>query len=60
MYKLIEAHSQIRRIEQIPIEEIRLKMAQTDNDVDECASRLKTPSEALRRHLRGLGLIKPI
>lgn len=57
MYKLIEANSQIRRIEQIPTEEIRQQLIASDNQVELCAAQLKTPSEALRRHLKGLGLI---
>jgi DNA-binding NtrC family response regulator len=44
MYKLIESHSQVRRAEQIP-------------PAEACARQLRTPSEALRRHLRGLGLL---
>jgi len=57
MYKLIENNSQIRRVEQIPPEEIRTQLNATDASIEQCASRLKTPSEALRRHLKGLGLI---
>lgn len=57
MYKLLETHSQIRRVEQIAVEEIRSALAASDGDVERCAALLKTPSEALRRHLRGLGLL---
>ncbi|MDO9193320.1 MAG: hypothetical protein Q7U12_10520, partial [Undibacterium sp.] len=57
MYKLLEAHAQIRRIEQISEEEIRQSLETSAGDVERCASLLKTPSEALRRHLRGLGLL---
>jgi two-component system nitrogen regulation response regulator GlnG len=57
MYKLIEANSQIRRVEQIPAEEIRAHLDAVNNHVEDCAARLKTPSEALRRHLKGLGWI---
>lgn len=57
MYKLIESNSQIRRVEQIPAEEIRAQLQLANNHVEQCASRLKTPSEALRRHLKGLGWI---
>ncbi len=57
MYKLLEAHSQIRRVEQIGIEEIRQSLADSAGDVERCAALLKTPTEALRRHLRGLGLL---
>ncbi|MBR7799557.1 sigma 54-interacting transcriptional regulator [Undibacterium fentianense] len=58
MYKLIEANAQIRRIEQIPAEEIRQEFYAVDMVVESCAANLKTPTEALRRHLRGLGWIK--
>lgn len=57
MYKLIDANSQIRRVEQIPSEEIREHLSAVNNHVEQCAARLKTPSEALRRHLKGLGWI---
>lgn len=57
MYKLIDANSQIRRVEQIPAEEIREQLKATNNHIEQCAARLKTPSEALRRHLKGLGWI---
>jgi DNA-binding NtrC family response regulator len=57
MYKLIEANNQIRRIEQIPAEEIRHQLNLANNQVELCAAYLKTPSEALRRHLKGLGWI---
>jgi two-component system nitrogen regulation response regulator GlnG len=57
MYKLIDANSQIRRVEQIPAEEIREQLNATNNHIEQCAARLKTPSEALRRHLKGLGWI---
>lgn len=57
MYKLLETHSQIRRVEQIDQEEIRRALEASGGDVERCAALLKTPSEALRRHLRGLGLL---
>lgn len=57
MYKLIEANSQIRRVEQIPADELRSQFDSASGDVEKCASLLKTPSEALRRHLKGLGWI---
>lgn len=57
MYKLLESHSQIRRAEQITKEEITQALAQCSGDVEDCAAYLKTPTEALRRHLRGLGLV---
>ncbi len=53
MYKLLEQHPQIRRVEQIPTEEIRQALKTSAGDTEHCASLLKTPSEALRRHLRG-------
>jgi two-component system nitrogen regulation response regulator GlnG len=57
MYKLLEAHPEIRRVEQINQEEIRQAWELTQNNIELCASRLRTPNEALRRHLKGLGLI---
>ncbi|MBC3872347.1 sigma 54-interacting transcriptional regulator [Undibacterium flavidum] len=57
MYKLIDANSQIRRVEQIPAEEIREHLDAANYLVEQCAASLKTPSEALRRHLKGLGWI---
>jgi two-component system nitrogen regulation response regulator GlnG len=52
MYKLLEAHPQIRNLDCISQEEIRLAMVDCGGDVERCASRLKTPAEPLRRHLR--------
>lgn len=60
MYKLLASHSQIRRAEQIAKEEIRQALAQCGGDVEDCAARLKTPTEALRRHLRVLGIDRDI
>jgi transcriptional regulator with GAF, ATPase, and Fis domain len=57
MYKLLESHSQIRRPEQITQAEISTALDQANGDLEACAKLLKTPSEALRRHLRGLGLL---
>ena len=54
MYKLIDANSKIRRVEKIPAEEIRQAWQNANNDIEICASLLKTPAEALRRHLRGI------
>ena len=54
MYKLLDAHSQIRHAEAIPSEEIRQTLAASAGDLERCASALKTPYEALRRHLRGV------
>jgi len=55
MYKLIEANSKIRRVEKISAKEIRSAWQASNGDIEVCASVLKTPAEALRRHLRGLG-----
>ncbi len=56
MYKLIEANSKVRRVEIIPYDEIQQAWKTANNDIEACASLLKTPAEALRRHLRGLAL----
>ena len=57
LYKLLETHPLIRRAEAIPAPELRAAVAEHGPDVDRCASRLRTPGEALRRHLRANGLI---
>jgi two-component system nitrogen regulation response regulator GlnG len=56
LYKLIEAHPAIRPAALIPAEEISGALRAHAGDLASCASQLKTPSEALRRHLRVLGL----
>ncbi|MFZ6731158.1 sigma 54-interacting transcriptional regulator [Undibacterium sp. Ji42W] len=56
MYKLLDNHRQIRRAEQIPIEEIRQSLETSAGDVEACAALLKTPSEALRRYLKVVGV----
>jgi transcriptional regulator with AAA-type ATPase domain len=56
LYKLIEAHAGIRPAALIPEAEIKGAMLAHGADVGVCASQLKTPVEALRRHLRVLGL----
>ncbi|HEY5798921.1 MAG TPA: sigma 54-interacting transcriptional regulator [Burkholderiaceae bacterium] len=56
MYKLLEAHPQVRRPEQIAVDELRQVLEACGGDVETCAARLRTPSEALRRYLRTLGL----
>ncbi|WP_404932240.1 sigma 54-interacting transcriptional regulator [Massilia atriviolacea] len=56
LYKLIEAHPAIRPAALIPREELDAALRAHGGDLALCASRLKTPSEALRRHLRVLGL----
>lgn len=57
MYKLIEGHPAIRRPEAIGLEELQQAVVQGGADVERCAALLLTPVEALRRHLRGLGLL---
>lgn len=57
MYKLIATHPQIRRAESIDRVELRSAMAAGGDDVRRCAAMLKTPAEALRRHLRLLGMV---
>lgn len=57
MYKLIEGHAQIRAASQIPAAEIAAALARCSGDLEACAALLKTPSEALRRHLRALDLV---
>lgn len=56
LYKLIEAHQGIRPAAAIPAAEIAAALHANGNDVAACAMNLKTPCEALRRHLRVLGL----
>lgn len=56
MYKLLESHPEIRRAEQIPLDEIRQALAQSGQQLAPCATLLKTPCEALRRHLQALGV----
>lgn len=57
MYKLLANHPLIRDVEQIPTEEIRSALAACGGNMAACASRLKTPVEALRRHVRAAGLL---
>ncbi|WP_353403826.1 helix-turn-helix domain-containing protein, partial [Duganella hordei] len=57
LYKLLQAHPQIRRVESIPVEELRQVLAQYAQDWQKCASVLRTPGEALRRHARLIGLL---
>lgn len=56
LYKLIEAHPTIRPAALIPPDEIGAALRANGGNLGLCASQLKTPSEALRRHLRVLGL----
>jgi DNA-binding NtrC family response regulator len=52
MYRLIAAHPHIRAAAAIPAPEIIAALAQCGGALGACAALLKTPSEALRRHLR--------
>jgi len=54
LYKLLDEHSRIRRAERIPVEEIERALAASKGDVARCAALLRTPAEALRRHVRRL------
>jgi two-component system nitrogen regulation response regulator GlnG len=55
LYKLIKQHPGIRRVQDIDSAELLAAMAAGRNDIQRCASILRTPAEALRRHLRTLG-----
>lgn len=57
MYKLIDDHPEIRPAAAIPLAELQSAVGACGDDVVLCAQMLKTPSEALRRHLRGIGLL---
>jgi transcriptional regulator with GAF, ATPase, and Fis domain len=57
MYKLLAAHPLVREAAAIPLEELRAALHVHQGDLAGCAKALKTPSEALRRQLRGHGLI---
>lgn len=59
MYKLMEAHPAIRQIGRIAPAEIDAALAASGGDAGRCAAALKTPSEALRRYLRGRAVGKP-
>ncbi|NRR28981.1 sigma-54-dependent Fis family transcriptional regulator [Oxalobacteraceae bacterium] len=54
MYRLIEEHPHIRRPDQIGEAELRAALAASGGELAACAAQLKTPAEALRRHLRHL------
>ncbi|UUZ49121.1 hypothetical protein LP420_01195 [Massilia sp. B-10] len=56
LYKLIEAHPGIRTAAAIGADELGAAWQACGADLASCAAYLKTPSEALRRHLRALGL----
>ncbi|WP_460533658.1 sigma 54-interacting transcriptional regulator [Chitinimonas naiadis] len=57
LYKLIDAHPDIRPAERIPEAELRAALQTAAGELTVCASLLQTPSEALRRRLRALGLM---
>jgi len=59
LYKLIEAHPEIRPAALIPHPELSAVARAFGGDVGLCASHLKTPAEALRRHMRSNGLDLP-
>jgi two-component system nitrogen regulation response regulator GlnG len=56
MYKLLDAHGEIRWAERIPAAEIEQALAACDGDVARCAVLLKTPTESLRREVRRLAV----
>jgi transcriptional regulator with AAA-type ATPase domain len=54
LYKLIGAHPGIRRPEDIEADVLRAALDASAGVLEQCAARLRTPVEALRRHLRAL------
>ena len=54
MYKLLDAHREIRWAERIPADEIERALAACGGDVGRCAEFLRTPTESLRREVRRL------
>jgi two-component system nitrogen regulation response regulator GlnG len=54
MYKLLDAHREIRWAERIPAAEIGAALAACGDDVARCAALLRTPTESLRREVRRL------
>ena len=56
MYKLLDAHREIRWAERIPADEIERALAACGGDVGRCAELLRTPTESLRREVRRLTL----
>ena len=56
MYKLLDAHREIRWAERIPADEIEQAFTACAGDVGRCAELLKTPTESLRREVRRLAL----
>lgn len=57
MYKLISLHPEIRRPERIDAVELQAALAAGGGSIERCAALLKTPAEALRRHLHSLGMV---
>lgn len=57
LYKLLDRHPDIRRAQQIPVDEITRALAASNGDVARCAARLQTPAEPLRRLLHRLALL---
>lgn len=57
LYKLLDRHADIRRADQIAIDDIKRALASSRGDVMRCAALLKTPAEPLRRLLYKLGLM---
>ncbi len=55
-YALIEAHPLVRRAQDIPQREIEAALRQAPGQPSLWAAALRTPREALRRHIRALGL----
>lgn len=58
VYKLLEAHPRIRFPANISEEEIRAAWEACEGDIQQCASRLMTPAEALRRRVGQLGIVQ--
>ena len=54
MYKLLDAHGEIRWAERISADEIERTLAACAGDVARCAAVLQTPTESLRREVRRL------
>jgi two-component system nitrogen regulation response regulator GlnG len=57
MYKLLESHPAIRPAADISTPEVTAAWSASSGDIEDCAARLQTPTEALRRHLRTLRLL---
>ena len=57
MYKLLDEHPLVRTAAAIPEVELREALACHGANFERCAAALKTPSEALRRHLRQHGML---